>query len=788
MNRFYVYLVSILAFLVALPAAAQQEPCATMHMDSLLRAKYPQLGTLDEFERVLQNKIAERRELEKKGRTTLEVLTIPIIVHIVHNGEAVGQGRNLSMARVQAQIETLNEDFRRIPGSPGFNNDPRGADVEIEFCLSQLDQQGRTMAEPGINRINGNRTNWTQNDIENVLKPTTIWDPDKYFNVWVLEFASTELLVGYAQFPSQSGLPGIPNNSPRNTDGVVIRYQSFGNVLKGNFPNMPAPYNQGRTLTHEVGHWLGLRHIWGDANCGNDFADDTPPQASESRGCPIGRTSCGTVNMVQNYMDYSDDACMNIFTKDQKSRMRAVMDLSPRRSTLARSNLCGMPTAGPPRANFMAENRQILLGAQVRFFDLSSNFPTSWEWTFEGGNPGNSTQQNPTVQYNQPGRFRVKLVVKNSLGTDSLVRENYIEVLNVGLCAEMTNFSGTRTLIRDTTRIGYVSGHNGRLVRAVSEKFDNQLGYTTMTSASIRFGRAFAKAGADTESTVTVTVWNARGFQGGPGAIVEEKEVPLRTILNDVANNRATEVGFDRPVPLFGLGYHVGVQFDYDGDSVAIVTTRNGEALKGTSWEQAANGEWDLFLRRTGLNIAHDITARVGMKSSVQLAPSTQFIDPGEAVTLQARGASIYSWTPATNLNTTIGPQVIARPSQTTTYYVKGTGADVCIDSAAVTVYVRSSQPVLGNEPTPVALFDKSVQVSPNPSDGLMTVAMKNGWRGQANLTLYSPTGVALLQRTFQKDTDTVSYPVDIRQLPSGTYIVEITIGDVTARKRVVKF
>ncbi len=402
---------------------------------------------------------------------------------------------------------------------------------------------------------------------------------------------------------------------------------------------MLAPYNRGRTLTHEVGHWLGLRHIWGDANCGNDFVDDTPPQASESRGCSVGRTSCGAVNMVQNYMDYSDDACMNIFTSGQKLRMRTVMDISPRRNTLAPSSLCGNSPVGRPRANFRSETQQILLGGQVRFLDLSTNFPTRWYWTFEGGQPSNSTEQNPVVTYNTPGLFQVTLVAANNQGvSDTLKRTAYIEVLNVGLCAELTNFQGTPTLIRDTTRIGYVSGQNGRKVLAISEKFDNPLGYTNLGGTKIKFGRAFAKDGDNTERTVTVTVWNARGFQGGPGAILEEKEVPLRRILNDIKNNQPTDITFERQVPLSGLPYHIGLQLNYDGDSVAVITTKNGESLRGTSWEQDATGEWDLFLRRTGLNIAHAITAKVGMKPSVLVSASAQFITSGEAVTLQATG------------------------------------------------------------------------------------------------------------------------------------------------------
>lgn len=768
---------------------AQPEPCITMQMDSLLRARTPGLGSLDEFERVLQAKIRERQELEKSGKVALEVLTIPVVVHIVHNGEAVGQGRNLSLARIQAQIETLNEDFRREPGTPGFNTDPRSADVEIEFCLARLNQQGLPMAEPGVNRINGGRASWSRNDIENILKPSSIWDPDKYFNVWVLDFASSDgTLVGYAQFPSMSTLAGIPENSPRNTDGVVVRYQSFGNVLKGDFPNMPAPYNRGRTLTHEVGHWLGLRHIWGDANCGNDFVDDTPPQASESRGCPIGRTSCGSVNMVENYMDYSDDGCMNIFTRGQKLRMRTVMDVSPRRNTLAQSNLCGNQVAGPPRANFRAETQQILLGGQVRFFDLSTNFPNRWYWTFEGGTPSNSTVQNPTVTYNTPGRFKVTLVAANAQGvSDTLRRVGYIEVLNIGLCGEMTNFSGTPTLIRDTTKIGYVSGQNGRRVMAVSEYFDNSLGYTYLGGAKLRFGKAFAKNGADTEETVTVTVWNARGFQGGPGAILEEKEVPLRKILSDIANNRPTDITFERQVPLSGLPYHIGLQLEYDGDSVALITTKNGEALKGTSWEQNAEGEWDLFLRRTGLNIAHHITAKVGMKPSVLVSATAQFLDPGEAVTLQARGASIYTWSPATGLNTTLGPQVIARPNQTITYSVKGSGAEVCIDSSAITLYVRKA-PVLGNEPSMERLLEQTVQLSPNPSSGLIELRMNNALRGSVTVQVYNLNGVAIRQDSFRKDTDEVVQTLDIRRSAPGIYVVEVTVGEQSVRRRVLKY
>ncbi|WP_373513983.1 PKD domain-containing protein, partial [Persicitalea sp.] len=438
--------------------------------------------------------------------------------------------------------------------------------------------------------------------------------------------------------------------------------------------------------------------------------------------------------------------------------------------------------------NFRAETQQVLLGATVQFFDLSSNFPNRWYWTFEGGAPANSTQQNPVVTYTRPGKFRVTLVAANSLGvSDTLKREGYIEVLNSGLCAEKTNFNGTRTLIRDTTRIGYVSGHNGRRVMAVSEQFDNPLGYINLGGATLRFGKVFAKGGADTENTILVTVWNARGFQGGPGAILEEKEVPLRRIASDIAANRATDITFDRQIPLFGQGYHIGLQLVYNGDSVALFTTKDGQSVKGTSWEQNAAGEWDLFLRRTGLNIAHEITARPGMKPAVLVSASAQFINPGEAVTLQAKGASIYNWSPGTNLNTTLGPQVVARPGQTATFTVRGSGSDVCGDStASSTIYVRNNQ-VLGNEPTRQALLENTVQFSPNPNNGLVEIKLDNELRGPVQATVYNLSGVAVRQESFLKDADQVSHTLDIRRSAAGIYVIEVSVGEFTSRKRILK-
>lgn len=785
------YVITFLLCLVTIAQAQRRpEPCATMEMDSLLRLRNPQEGSLDDFERDLQRKMVQIKAKMASGRGTAEIITIPIVVHVIHNGEAVGTGRNISQAQIQSQIETLNEDFRRRVNTNGFNSDSRGADIEIEFCLAQFNPQGQRMTEFGIDRVNGNRTNWTRNDIEGSLKPTTSWDPNKYYNIWVLDFAAQDdNLLGYAQFPSSSNLSGIPaGGGAASTDGVVINYANFGNSQKGSFSILRAPYNLGRTLTHETGHWLGLRHIWGDAACGDDFCADTPTQASESRGCQKGRISCGGANMVENYMDYSDDACFNIFTKDQKTRMRTVMEVSPRRASLLTSNVCGQLISGKPIPNFEAENRTVLLGGQVRFTDLSTSFPTSWQWEFENGDPATSTEQNPTVIYNTAGKFKVTLTVANSSGTSApLTKTQYIEVVNAGLCATATNFVGTGTVIRQSTGTGYVAGQNSRRTQAVAELFSNPLGYTNLRGAFLKFGVAKAAKGAETEAVVRVKVWNARGFQGGPGSELTMKEIPLRRILDDVKNNRATSVVFDQNLDLSrqnNLSFLIGVEFDYvAGDTIALTTTRDGEALNATSWERNSTGNWDRYIVRTGLNIAHAITAQVGMKPSVQIQTSAQFINPGEAVTLQARGAGVINWSPGEGLSSTLGPQVTARPTRTLTYLVKGTGTDVCIDSASTTIYVRNVQ-ILGMEVLP----EKDFTLSPNPTDGLVELSFTNALRGKVTVRLRSITGAEVWRGEFDKTGDLFRQSINVRTYPNGSYFVDLQLGDYIDRKRLVKY
>ncbi|MDB4655973.1 HYR domain-containing protein [Flavobacteriales bacterium] len=306
--------------------------CYTMEMDSLSRQNYPDRGTLEEFEQWLAPRLEEYlRDANDPSRAPSPVLTIPVVFHIITDGAGA---ENLTAAQVQDQVDQLNIDFRNLAGS----SHSAAADIEVEFCLATLDPSDNVLPEPGINRVTTYGDGpFSSNYIDNTVKTGTSWDPDNYLNIWSADISGG--LLGWAQFPDNSGLAGFNNiGGAANTDGVVALYSSIGSVANPNPGG--GPYARGRTMTHEVGHWIGLRHIWGDGGCGvDDFCNDTPESDASNFGCP-NHTSCSTLDMVQNYMDYTDDACMNIFTSDQKVRIRTVMDICPRRASLALSYKC----------------------------------------------------------------------------------------------------------------------------------------------------------------------------------------------------------------------------------------------------------------------------------------------------------------------------------------------------------------------------------------------------------------------------------------------------------------
>ncbi len=265
------------------------------------------------------------------------VITIPVVVHIVYYEE----NEDISDLQIQSQIEVLNEDFRllneNVNGIPA-EFQPLAADTEIEFCLASLDPEGRPTT--GINRvqttyeclgdIGGVKVNGTSRLFYSELGGTDGWDTEHYLNIWVAN--SCGVYIGIT--PSLAVMDFAPEE-----DGIVIDYKYFGNNCNS---SEASPYHLGRTATHEIGHFLGLRHPWGDCDGEDpDFVEDTPIQAEPFFGCPsYPQGTCGISEMYMNFMNYTDDACMAMFTHGQKARMLSV--LNGPRSGLTESVGCAL--------------------------------------------------------------------------------------------------------------------------------------------------------------------------------------------------------------------------------------------------------------------------------------------------------------------------------------------------------------------------------------------------------------------------------------------------------------
>jgi Pregnancy-associated plasma protein-A/Secretion system C-terminal sorting domain/Fibronectin type III domain/Bacterial pre-peptidase C-terminal domain len=307
------------------------------------------------------------------------LVTIPVVVHVVYNNAT----ENISDAQIQSQINVLNADFRKLNSDASlvpsaFSS--LAADPEIQFCLAQRTPTGA--ATTGIVRVSSTVTAFglTDNMKFSSSGGSDVWNSSKYLNIWVCDIGGSTLGFAY-----------LPGTAPTGADGVVIDYRYFGTTS-----NVAAPFNKGRTATHEVGHYLNLNHIWGgnSASCtDSDNVSDTPNQADENYGCPsFPQVSCSNGpngDMFMNYMDYVNDACMFMFSTGQKNRMQALFAAGGFRAGLATSDGCIPPSAGTcgtPTANAASSiastsataNWSAVSGATSYRLEYKTSAATTW--------------------------------------------------------------------------------------------------------------------------------------------------------------------------------------------------------------------------------------------------------------------------------------------------------------------------------------------------------------------------------------------------------------------------
>lgn len=303
-----------------------QKKCATAEYQ---RQQNANLSIANQKQRI-DNFILFR--LDKKGITDSQrpagaVIKIPVVVHVVYHFPE----ENIAGEVIHKQIAALNRDYRKansdtINTPAAFKS--KSADCNIEFELAKTDPLGR--ATTGIERVYSPIQKWSMDD--QVKSSSTYgadaWDAKYYLNIWL---CNLDDLLGYGTAPGDD----------LKNDGIVLSFLAVNNLNDG------GPYSMGRTAVHEAGHWLGLRHLWGDADCGDDNVADTPKQTTYTPGCPTGvRVSCNHSeegDMYMNFMDFTDDPCTNLFTKGQKDRMRILFEQGGYRNSILSSKALGAP-------------------------------------------------------------------------------------------------------------------------------------------------------------------------------------------------------------------------------------------------------------------------------------------------------------------------------------------------------------------------------------------------------------------------------------------------------------
>ena len=405
-------IISHFALLFAFTAMAQNNatPCGF--------DEYTNNKSILKTEAIIQSGVEKLKNSPESSHDSIR--TIPVVIHVIHTGGA----ENISDAQIFSQIQIMNEDYGKLPGT---NGDGNGVDTKVRFKLAQIDPNGN--CTNGIVRIYSTLTNHKTYQ-RAMLKQLSFWDNTQYMNIYLVKTISGNVL-GYSSFPG----------GPADEDGMVVRSDVFGDMGTSN--------SLGRTASHEIGHWFGLYHTFNNG-CGSnvctdgDYVCDTPPQKSPSFNCTT-KNTCSNDNpdlndLKENYMNYTPDACKDMFTNGQKLRIHATLD-SIRTTIWSHSNLVATgtdstyiaPSVCGVSANFVTLTPTVCQGNTVQFTDISLNNAITWQWSFLGGNPATSNLQNPTVTYNTVGKYNVKLVVTDSATTDSITLINYIDVTTPGV-------------------------------------------------------------------------------------------------------------------------------------------------------------------------------------------------------------------------------------------------------------------------------------------------------------------------------------------------------------------
>ena len=502
---------------------------------------------------------AQRAKGGSAAKTSSSVIvTIPVVVHVLYNTAA----QNISDAQVQSQIDVLNADYHKLNADQSKVPSAFAgliADVGVQFVLAKRDPSGN--ATTGIVHKSTTATSFDDTDKMKYSSKggDDAWPAASYLNLWSCNLGGG--LLGYAQFPGGAAA----------TDGVAILYSAFGSG-----GTAASPYNLGRSGTHEVGHWLNLRHIWGDANCGNDQVSDTPTQQTSNYGCPtFPHTTCSNGangDMFMNYMDYVDDACMQMFSSGQGDRMDALFASGGTRASLLASQGgiapggstgSGGTTPPPTTVSYCASKGssvayeyidQVKLGSISRtsgadggYYDGTATSTslaagTTYTATFSAGFKGSAYKEyfKIYIDYNQDGDFgdTGETVVSAAASTSAAARTG--------------SFTVPATAKAGKTRLRVVMSDNSATTSCGSYSYGETEDYTVTITGGARLANPLASeayvlypnpatdvlsiqrpASADPAAALSVRVYDLRGAEVA-GLTLADDQLRIGTLSQGV--------------------------------------------------------------------------------------------------------------------------------------------------------------------------------------------------------------------------------------------------------------
>ena len=399
--------------------------CHTYEMQEKLFKERPEL-------KLEAEKLQREFDLRMKGvpngsfnRKSGDPYIIPVVFHIIHDNGS----ENISNEQVMDAVREMTLDFNAenldLPLVNQAFADIVG-NVGIEFRLARLDPQGNC-----TNGIVRTLSSTTYSGGENLKTVSPIWDRSRYMNVWVCRSIASGA-AGYTYYPSS-----LNGSFGETNDGIVVRSDYVGGIGTSNG-------GKRHTLTHEVGHWINLAHVWGSSNdpgtqdnCDTDDGVEDTPNTIGWTTCVLSGQSCGSLDNVENFMEYA--YCSKMFTEGQKTRMLASLNdvIAMRSSLWQEENLIFTGVYDAPElceVDFSSGRRTICVGETVDFSDESFWGVAERNWIFDGGYPAGSTVAHPSVTYNTPGKFAVALLVSDTVGnTQSSVKPSFIHVLDPGV-------------------------------------------------------------------------------------------------------------------------------------------------------------------------------------------------------------------------------------------------------------------------------------------------------------------------------------------------------------------